>query len=114
MYFPQHNYHDKTVTMKEIEALLLREGLIPEGSYLERTQLSCYCYGEGAEDCTCLPDGMVYSWYTPKPNLCDTCGAVGSNPCQTRSGRRTKYHKNRKLVEQVEQGQQVENGESRS
>ena len=98
MYFPQHDSHVKTVTMKEIEALLRREGLIPEDSCLERSEMSCYCYSDNGY-CTCLPEALTFSWYTTKSNLCDTCGATGSNPCQTSGGKRTKYHKNRKIVE---------------
>jgi hypothetical protein len=99
-YFPQHKKHNKTFTVAELEKLLREVGLLsPEAHFTNIEMPKCYCDPNDYFPCSCLPESLTFTWYTIKENFCETCGATGTDPCVTKSGRKTSYHKTRKQTE---------------
>ena len=95
MFSPQFDSHQKSFTLSQIKDLLCQANLVPDGSSLNSSNIQCYCEDN---QCCCLPESLTYTWATIMPNRCETCGATGSEPCKTKSNKRTAYHKARAFL----------------
>lgn len=96
MFFVQYDTKPYIIPVDKVTAALVAAGLIPKDAAMSGVSTQCYC--EDGEYCNCLPETLEYYTYTIKPNHCPVCNARDAQPCKTRSGRTTSYHKKRRAI----------------
>ena len=98
MYFPHYDTKTVRIGIDQVLEVIQEQGLITKEMVM--SDIIKYCHCENEDYCACLPEELVFMEYNVKPNVCDTCGATGTEACLTSSGRLVShYHKRRRVIE---------------